>query len=326
VPLTSDPSLHDRVPTVSVVIPCYKQAQFLNESVGSTLAQTFADFECLIVNDGSPDNTREVALTLCGNDGRVRYVEQENQGLAGARNRGIREARAPLIQFLDADDLLAPEKLASQVELLQQRTGASVVFCDFACFSDHAPSRLEPSPLVFRQKAQSPDVWAALLAGNFIVVHSALIRKSALLEVGGFDASLPACEDYDLWLRLVAAGLQLTFQDATLALYRRHDASMSQNSVAQLRATLRALEKVPTYARMGGQHREIWRRHQASLRCALATALVKCSGATLEALAESMRFRTIGLRLSLANLAAIGALIVRQAYARHIGWRLHRGS
>src|SRR4030095_15755118 len=94
-------------PLVSAVIPCYKQGHFLAEAVQSVLGQTVNDLECIVVNDGSPDTTREVARQLVSGDPRVRYIEQMNRGLAAARNRGLGEARGRFIQFLDGDGSIA---------------------------------------------------------------------------------------------------------------------------------------------------------------------------------------------------------------------------
>lgn len=103
---------------VSIVVPCYNQARFLDEALNSVLCQSYAHWECIIVNDGSPDNTREVVEEWLKRDSRFIYIEKENGGLSSARNRGLEIAKGNYIQFLDADDLLCCNKLQKQIQIL----------------------------------------------------------------------------------------------------------------------------------------------------------------------------------------------------------------
>ena len=132
-------------PLVSAVIPCYKQGHFLAEAVQSVLGQTVDDLECIVVNDGSPDTTREVAMQLASGDPRVRYIEQVNRGLAAARNRGLGEARGRFIQFLDADDVIAPNKLRIQTDVLRAQPRWAVAYSDYRYCPQHDTSATIPS-------------------------------------------------------------------------------------------------------------------------------------------------------------------------------------
>src|SRR5947207_2069934 len=118
------------MPKVSVIIPAYNRAEFLDTSVGSVLAQTFADLEVVIVDDGSGDETRKVCARLCAQDSRVRYIYQDNKGLPGARNTGIRAGRGEYIALLDSDDFWEPTKLARQLVLAEGDARIGVVYCD----------------------------------------------------------------------------------------------------------------------------------------------------------------------------------------------------
>lgn len=103
-------------PLISVIVPCFNQGRYLPDALDSVLAQTYPHWECIVVNDGSTDDTRQVALEYASKDARFRYVEQENRGLSGARNRGRREVRGTHVQFLDSDDTISPEKFQLQLK------------------------------------------------------------------------------------------------------------------------------------------------------------------------------------------------------------------
>ena len=254
---------------VSVIVPCYNQAGFLPEAIASVRAQTYPHWECVIVNDGATDDTARVAEQLAETDQRIRVVHQANRGLAGARNRGLEEARGHLVQFLDADDLIAPDKLAAQVRVLEGDPDAAVVYSDFAYFNGNRAAELIASPEQFGRKYRADDAFRALLSGNFIVVHGALTRRNAILDVGGFDTSLTACEDYALWLHLAARGRRFCFCDGMFALYRQHDGRMSNDRGRQLRQTIAALERVPGYRALTNDESEIWARYVGELHIKL---------------------------------------------------------
>lgn len=124
-------------PLVSVIVPCYNQARFLPETLESVVSQSFQDWECVIINDGSTDNTIDVAQTYSSRDPRFRLVTKPNGGLSSARNRGLLEAKDKWIQFLDSDDILLPEKLEKQVTLLDLAKKPALSFCDYYFCSEN---------------------------------------------------------------------------------------------------------------------------------------------------------------------------------------------
>mgnify|MGYP005837720585 CR=1 FL=1 len=182
-------------PLVSVVIPTYNRAQFLREAIESVLAQTFTGWELIVVDNGSTDGT----ATLCASYGpKLTYLLEQRQGPAAARNRGIAAARGEFVAFLDDDDIWLPEKLARQLELMEQFPAAGVVGCGQRC--------MDLSGRVFYTEPGKPRYELAelkLRCGPVGTTSGALVRKACLEELGGFDEGLRFNEDWDLWLRIV---------------------------------------------------------------------------------------------------------------------------
>lgn len=204
-------------PAISVVIPAYNAERFLPDSIGSVLSQTWRDFECIVVDDGSTDRTAAVARSF--EDDRVRLVSKVNRGtVADARNAGIDAARAPWVAFLDADDAWLPEKLALQLELIAERPDAVLVYSAYAIVDDDL--RVQT---VIRPDHDDPAFrrWL-LLEGNGIAPSStSVMRRSALHDAGGFRLELSVSEDVDLAERVARLG-GVVATDRCLALYRTH--------------------------------------------------------------------------------------------------------
>ena len=188
-------------PLVTVVTPAYNIARYIGEAVDSVLRQTFHDFEYLVVDDGSVDNSTEIIKAHADDDPRFRLVEVENRGPSAARNVGIREARGEYIAFLDGDDRWHPKFLERQLQLIQSLPpDVGAVFC-------RSRLVLENGTLVFFQwqRAGRYDFDDFLVSDNPARNGSSLlIRKSCFTEVGGFDEDLRYCEDIDMWLRIAA--------------------------------------------------------------------------------------------------------------------------
>jgi glycosyltransferase involved in cell wall biosynthesis len=224
---------HSLPPRVSVIISTYNRASYLAEAIRSALAQSYADVEIIVADDGSDDNTAEV---VAGFGDTVTYVGLPHSGLpAATRNGGLRVATGTFIAFLDSDDLFLPHKLSVQVPALESHPDSGFVYSNAYFFREDPQQPIGygldglPSP--------SGDVLADLLRGNFVSSPCvALIRRSHLDVVGAFDDNprLMAVEDYDLWLRL-AAQFPVIFEPETVAAVRRHRRSMSRD-VATLRS------------------------------------------------------------------------------------------
>lgn len=226
-----------RKPLVSVIVPCYKQAFYLNEALACVQAQTFQDWECIIVNDGSPDNTSDVAHEWENKDSRFCYIEKSNGGISSARNRGVNEAKGDYIQFLDADDLIESKKLEWQVSFLGRYPNVGIVYSDQRYFTTEVPQQrrftlFDPDePWVESRWLDSRPFLEKLLECNMMAVNSPLVRRAVLQHVGLFDDRLRTMEDWHYWLRCAAKGNGFYFAPATntLALVRIHSASASHN-------------------------------------------------------------------------------------------------
>jgi GT2 family glycosyltransferase len=227
-------------PRVSVVVPCYNLGPYLAEAVDSVLAQSFTDFEILIVDDGSTDRATTAILDSFERP-KTRVLRIENRGLPGAKNVGIRETSGELLCMLDADDLLEPHMLARSVAALDADPSIAFASHWLRTFGEEE-GEWTPTSCDF----------PALLDMN-TVNGSALVRRSVLDAVGGFDETfLDGCEDWDLWIAVVARGFQGVIIPEFLFRYRRRTGSMSQ--VMMQGDTHPAL-----YRRLAAKHAESYR-------------------------------------------------------------------
>lgn len=246
-------------PTTSVIVPAFNAAPYLAETLESVRAQTDGDWELIVVDDGSTDQTPLVARQFAARDGRIRLIGQARQGVSAARNRGASESRAAeFVTFLDADDVWEPVALATLTEALRRRPTAVAVH-GFARLIDAqgrpirpgeqeayardrrevAGGRLRPVPL------SAPTRFAALVFQNCIPAGGILLRRAAFEAVGGFDPAMSPAEDWDLWLRVSRVG-DIAFQDCLIYGYRQHGANTSADPRRMRRAQRRVRRRVIT--------------------------------------------------------------------------------
>jgi glycosyltransferase involved in cell wall biosynthesis len=290
------------VPAVSIVLPTFNQARWLDGAIESVRRQTFADWEILVVDDGSTDDTPAIVARYA-DDARIRYLPGPRTERAAARNRGIAASSGDLVAFLDTDDRWLPEKLDRQVAALAAARDAGLCYT-IARFVD-AGDR----PLALRKppRAVAGNLFPALMRANLIIIASVVARRRCLDEVGGFDETLPAygCEDWDVWLR-IARRHPITVVDDELTLYRVHAGNTPVESL--LASGLAVLDRryaEPGTAEAAGLSRAAAR---ARLRWYLAGALAaeRRSAAVpmvLDALRESPA--TAFARPALGALAAL---------------------
>ncbi|OGJ85033.1 MAG: hypothetical protein A2268_16065 [Candidatus Raymondbacteria bacterium RifOxyA12_full_50_37] len=185
-------------PLVSVIIPTYNRCKMVEQAVASILCQTYAAYECIVVDDGSTDSTASCLQERFGS--RITVLQQENRGVSAARNVGIRAAQGRFIAFLDSDDEWKPEKLRNQVDFMAANPGLRI------CQTNEVWMRkgVRVNPRKDHCK-KAGDIFAESLERCMITPSSVLCEKSLLEETGLFDENLPACEDYDLWLRVTCA-------------------------------------------------------------------------------------------------------------------------
>ena len=190
------------MPRVSTIIPTYNRPAFVREALASVLAQTYQDNEILIVDDGSTPAARDATRQLVDEYARarsrpIRYLLQPQRGVSAARNRGVAASQGELLAFLDSDDIWQPEKLARQVAFFEARPTAQI------CQTQETWLRhgLRVNP---RQKHRKPhgDIFVQSLADCLVSPSAVMLRRELFERAGGFDEQLPACEDYDLWLRI----------------------------------------------------------------------------------------------------------------------------
>jgi len=182
-------------PAITVIVPTYNRADLIGETLESVAAQTFTDWECIVVDDGSTDNTREVVERFIARDPRFRYVRQENSSAASARNHGVRLARGEFIAFLDSDDLFTPDRLEWQIAALRNEPRAVLAYGQTYNFRTGHESE---GKLYQANRPKKPSGWAfeQLIACSSI--YSPMVRASVVRELGGFDLSLPSAEDWDM--------------------------------------------------------------------------------------------------------------------------------
>lgn len=181
-------------PRVSVIIPTYNRGWIVKEAIESVLAQDYRDFELIVVDDGSTDNTDDILNSYRGD---IMVFRQENQGVSAARNRGLAEASGRFIAFLDSDDLWLSQKLFRQVEFFNKNPDAQI--CQTEETWIRKGVRVNPKK---RHKKPWGMIFEPSLSLCLVSPSAVMIRRSLFEEVGGFDETLPACEDYDLWLRI----------------------------------------------------------------------------------------------------------------------------
>jgi glycosyltransferase involved in cell wall biosynthesis len=228
-------AVSSELPLVSIIIPNYNHARFLGDAIRSVLAQTYRPLEIIVVDDGSTDHSGEVAA---GFGDQIRYIYQTNAGLSAARNTGLRAAKGSLIGLLDADDMYEPNFLETLVAALQADPSADGVYCGYR-FVDEAN---RPLPQIENRPIPSADLYAALLDGNFFVPESVFLRRRVYDEVGFFDESLRACEDWDVWLR-AASKFRIIHAPHILTRHRVLPGSMSTDPQRMLTARLAVLKK-----------------------------------------------------------------------------------
>jgi GT2 family glycosyltransferase len=234
-------------PRFTVVIPAYQAEATLADAVESVLVQSAADLDLLIVDDGSTDATSAVANEY-RSDPRVTVIRQANSGLAASRNAGIARAQTEFVAFLDADDLWMPRFLEVTGSLLEANPDAGFAYADGWAFDD-VTRRVRRASVMARQRPPTPppdnaeDFLLELVERNFILAE-ATVRRSALDSTGPFDESLPAVEDYDLWLRMVSAGFRGVSTPELLLIRRDRPDSMSKDFVLMWQMHIRAWQSL----------------------------------------------------------------------------------
>jgi glycosyltransferase involved in cell wall biosynthesis len=215
-------------------MPAYNVDPFIGDALRSALAQTVTDLEVVVVDDGSTDGTAAVVEEIARRDDRVRFLQQTNRGLAGARNTALAAARGEVFALLDSDDLWEPAFLEEQLVILDARPDVDIVTGNGRYLggpADGQPARPYPDA------RPAPDL-ASIIEDERAVFIMSVFRRGVYDAIGGFDQTMRTNEDYDFWLRAAAAGFRFARNDRPLCLYRIRGDSLSANEVKMLRGIL----------------------------------------------------------------------------------------
>lgn len=248
-------------PLVSVIIPCFNQGRFLAEAIRSVQRQTYSNVEIIIVDDGSADNTREVAQGFAN----VQYYRQTNAGLSAARNAGVKKCNGLFLVFLDADDILYANAVELNVEWLLREPSWAFV----SGSHDKVDESLRPLATQ-EQSGVIADHYQALLRGNYIGMHAAVMYRRTIFLSYSYDTTLSACEDYDLYLK-IAREHPIGNHPIAIAAYRHHGDNMSRDHAYMLSQVLKVHARQARVLRDDGERRAfregitIWRKYYAGL-------------------------------------------------------------
>lgn len=225
-------------PAVSIIIPCYGVTAYIAEALDSVRAQTFRDFEVIVVNDGCPD-TANLERALQPYLREIIYIKQDNLGVSGARNSGIRAARAPILAFLDGDDIWEPEYLECQLGFLQAHPETDLVYSNALFMGSVADGRLFMD--IFPSRGEV--TLESLVKRRCQVTQSLMARREVILRAGGYDVNLRSCEDLDLWTRVVKIGGRFAYHSKPLYRYRIHDRGITSDKLGMQTDLVAMLEK-----------------------------------------------------------------------------------
>jgi glycosyltransferase involved in cell wall biosynthesis len=252
-----------QAPRISIIIPAYNTAGLIAECLDSVFSQTYQDFECIVVNDGSPD-TPDLEKALAPYQSRIVYIRQENKRAAGARNTAIQHARGEFLAFLDSDDSWFSNHLASQMELLDKDPGLDMVYSNAELLGD--PTRRRE----FMDQCPSQgevDFGALIVERCQVAVSTVVVRKRAIVKAGLFDESLARCDDYDLWLRTAFHGAKMGYSRQVQArLNGGRPGSLGQSNAKMTEAYWMILEKALRTLPLNDSDRNLVRERAAEIK------------------------------------------------------------
>lgn len=210
------------MPKVSIIIPTYNRAKLLSEAIESALSQTYQDFEIIVIDDGSMDNTNEmIELYIKKHPQKVNYFYQVNKGLSSARNSGIRKARGEYIAFLDSDDRWLPNKLEIQMKIIDEEKVDFVYSYAYVEIDGRMSTQFKPS-------APALNFYDLFVKGKSLVISTVVIKRDYIEKAGMFDETLRVAEDCDLWIRVLLC-YKVKFIDTPLIIYRVHNSNLSSD-------------------------------------------------------------------------------------------------
>lgn len=303
---------------VSVVMPAYNVSRYIGDALQSVMDQTLTDWETIVVNDGSTD-TQALERAIGPFRHRIAYLEQGNMGAGAARNAAIREARGEWLAFLDADDRWAPTFLASQIEFLAKRQ-LDFAWCDggiIGTTSRKGRRLMQDAP------SRGPVTVSRLIAARVNVHTSAtVVRRSLVVEVGGFDENLRRAQDFDLWVRLLLHGARAGYHRQPLVRYRVRDGNLTGDSMSQIERAVAVLQRLRDKDVLTEEQSQVLMRRLACLEAARSLLVGKRYLAVGDYENAVQAFRScrerrpsLKLRLVMA-LMTVRPTLVRRLYLR----------
>ena len=214
---------------ISVIVPCYNQGHFLDETLNSILNQNYSNWECIIVNDGSPDNTESISQDWVAKDNRFKYVKKQNGGLSSARNKGLEIAKGDFVQFLDSDDLISSNKFQKSIEAIQKEN-SEVIITNFIRFKKN----LNQLKRAFCKLEEQIFTYESILLQwdrQFsIPIHCGFFKREIIQNIR-FNEKLKAKEDWMFWIQAFKSNPKVTFINENMAQYRMHRGGITKNSL-----------------------------------------------------------------------------------------------
>jgi glycosyltransferase involved in cell wall biosynthesis len=290
-------------PTVSIIIPAYNVAPYIGDTLRSVLAQSFTDYEAIVINDGSTDET-EAALEPFR--ARIVYVRQENRGVSAARNAALRVARGRFIALLDGDDIWLPDYLAHMAARLEADPGIDVLYPNAVFFGS---PRWEGQLFMQVYPSREPVTFERLLTRECVVFVSAVCKREAIEAVGGYDETLGECEDFDLWLRMAQHGFRFAFTPEPLVRYRRRGGALSSDEVRMPRSLIKVYEKVLAGSHTTPRERELIAPRIAEMQAQLNRVLSKRLLAARDFAGAAHHLALANAHYRSAKLALVGAAL-----------------
>ena len=312
-------------PLVSVIIPAYQAAEHIREALDSVFAQTYPNFEVVLVNDGSPDTEAlEQAIRSYGE--RLIYIRQENRGPSGARNTAIRTARGKYIACLDSDDIYLPEHLARLVPLLEEQ-GLDLVYCDSYFMKDRVHVGRSSVGRAFERQPQSPPVtFEKLLTEECAVTTSAVVAsRQAMIDAGLFDERYRRSEDFDLWVRMSFRGAKMNLLRQVGIEHRMLPDGLAADSYllkqAQIEVYKKVLATLPVSAKQKRLIQELIARVEGLCQMDLVKRYLqegrypeaRLAAGQAAALLQDWKSRRVALAVQIAPWAARRFLSLREA-------------
>jgi glycosyltransferase involved in cell wall biosynthesis len=215
-------------PLVSVIVPCFNQGFYLHDTLESIFVQTYTNWECIIINDGSTDNTEEIAKKWCIKDKRFFYIPKENGGLSSARNAGINISKGEFILFLDSDDFISKSKIHSNLNIFVNDSDIDIVFNDFKFYDSFTKSYITPNFILKNIELKFQNILLDWDLNFFIPIHCSLIKTSILKNIF-FNEELKAKEDWVFWCKIFIKNPKVYYLNSCESFYRKNGFGLSSN-------------------------------------------------------------------------------------------------